>query len=136
MEKTSKQPPQVFGDLAALSWIQFVVGFILVAWGAYFLGPWEAYQYTINPTISYSEEIVLGPLAALFQVAAGTACMVGSRRMKSAVSNTALIAAVVSYTMIVSIRIMVIGAFPMYWLFQLGLALIAMILLIRSGLRR
>lgn len=135
MKRTDKEAPPLFNDDALAYWIQFVVGLVLVAWGAYFLGPWEAYQYTTTPTQSYQEEVIVGPLMALFQVGSGAACMYGAVRRSTFISNPALIGVVISYTIIVSLRIMVTGLFPLYWLFQLGLAFIAMLLMIRSGLK-
>lgn len=136
MKKTTKNPPEQFTDESFAYWIQFVIGFVLVAWGAYFLGPWEAYQYTSTPTQRYQEEFILGPIVAMFQVASGVACMIGALKRKVGISNVALVGVLISYTLIVSLRIMITGLFPLYWLFQLGLATIAMLLMIRSGLRR
>lgn len=136
MKKTAKNPPSPFTDESFAYWIQFVIGFVLVAWGAYFLGPWEAYQYTTTPNQTFQQEVILGPIVALFQVAAGSACMLGAYKRSVSTSNAALVGVVISYTLIVSLRIMITGLFPLYWLFQVGLAAIAMLLMIRSGLRR
>lgn len=138
MSKTrkSKNPPKPWTDDSFVYWVQFVVGMVLVAWGAYFLGPWEAYQYSSVPAQSYQEEFMIGPIMAAVQVISGLACSWAAIKRNVIISNLSLGLVVLSYTVIVSMRIMGTGPFPMYWLFQLGLAIIAVLLMIRSGLKR
>lgn len=118
-------------DSEFADWVQFVVGLVLLAWGAYFLGPWE----TSHLTQQYSLSLIVGPVAAFIEVLIGAGCMIGALLHNKTISNIALTGTVISYVAITVLRIATSGLFPFFWLFQLGLALIAGLLMIRAGLK-
>lgn len=135
MKSNSKAPqPRPFTDESFIYWTQFIVGLVIALWGAYFLGPWETQQYTVAPSNTYSPEFFVGPLISFLQVASGVGVMVGALIRSKKVSNISLSATVLAYSLVVTFRIISTGFLPFYWLFQLGLALIAMLLMLRSGL--
>lgn len=126
--------PRPFTDASFIYWTQFIVGLVIALWGAYFLGPWETQQYTIAPSNTYSPDFFVGPLISSLQVFSGVGVMVGALLRHKKISNVSLSASVLAYSLVVTFRIISTGLLPLYWLFQLGLALIAMLLMLRSGL--
>ena len=135
MSKATRTPKSpLFDDASFAYWTQFFVGLVIAAWGAYFLGPWEPMQYSINPAQQYAAEIILGPIVSMFEVIVGVGIIMGAVLRNHNISRIFLIGTVIAYSLVVMLRIMTTGLFPFYWLFQLGLAFIAMLLMLRSGL--
>lgn len=134
MTRNRKPQPPPINDTTILNIIQFVIGFIIVAWGAYFLGPWEAYQYTVAPAQQYATEFIIGPWIAAFEISSGLGVMAGAILRNPTLSRYSLVGVVISYSLLVWLRLLTTGLFPFFWLFQFGLALVSMLLLLRSGL--
>jgi len=122
-------------DAAFADWVQFTIGLILMAWGAYFLGPWDVSQFVTDASLTSAPSIIIGPVTSFLEVAAGLGCMLGILLRNNRVSYISLWATVGAYVVITVLRISTTGFFPFFWLFQLGLALIAGLLLLRLGLK-
>lgn len=123
-------------DRMFVDWTQFVIGLVLAGWGAYFLGPWDIHQVTPDAGQAYTPSIIVTSYVAVFEVIVGIGCMVGVMLHSDLISRISLSGTVAAYVGITVLRISTSGPFPFFWSFQFGLAAIAVLLLVRLGLKQ
>lgn len=121
----------IISERNILRTIQFIVGFTMIIWSLYFLSPTFASSPGTALSVLAQFDLIENVIGIL-QLVCGTAVVYGAVRGNRHISVWFRWGLVGCFMFLLTSRLILFGFIPFYWLWQLALVLIAIVLALRG----